>query len=893
MLPLQLLRNWFAPIPRPRRRGRFPFATPQALESRCLLVAPFTLTDHEQLLVELLNRARLDPVAEAARFSISLNSGLNPGELTDEPRPPLAPQQMLINSAFAHGADMLQRDYFSHTTLGTTKSSRERAAEQNYTGLVGENLSWGGSTAQIDQILHVHERHESLFRSPGHRKNLLRSTYNELGVTVQFGLFKSSGTDYNASMVVQNFGTRGSKPYITGVVYADTTDNNVYDIGEAIRTGVITAVNLDTSQQLTTEITNSGGYALEVSPGKWAVEASYEYSGFGVRSVSLVEVGPTNLKLDFERFTSGVVDPVVVRTERTSIFEQGADSTTTLVVSQAVARSIAVTVQLSTDAPSALRLPTTIVIPPGQLNASIQIEGIPDDLIEAAQTANIDAVVPGLSSTQTTLTILDRTTPRFPAPVQLVQSARPLLTWSTIANAAFYEIWGDNNTTGQSRAAYATNLTTPAWIPNSDLGLGDWTFYVRATSADGRRSFWSFPAVRQIRPVPTLIPPSAPLPRANAVLQWAELAGAAAWEIWVDSINPRSSRIVYQTEIPGNSFKLPELPIGNYAWWARARNSALHYSPWTARGLFTITDRVATITPIPGQFSPDLNLSWPPIPGASAYDVWVDDRTRNIFPAFRNPNVLTNSIRIPGLLPAITRIWIRTKDTSGNWHPWSLPTDIAHQLPPAITFLAGTSANSAVSNPLKLAWTPVSSAARYSLRIANLADQTIYQATNLSTPRHDVAVTIPPGRYRVWLAAVDSADSQRLANPFEITLTAATNPPSSPSASTPPGVVAITLNLLTPPTRSFPPPPNSSRQLTVATALPANPADSSSHNKLPESPSQQTNSSQTSIHQIHPFPLNDTDYLFQHFALILPHPQQELAAINADSPPSKPPKILT
>jgi hypothetical protein len=890
MLPLRSIRNWFLslrpcrPARRSRRRAHNSFVPPQSLEPRCLLVAPFSLTDNEQLLIELVNRARLDPAAEAARFSISLNSGLNPGELTAEPRPPLAPQQMLINAAFIHGADMLQRDYFSHTTLGTTKTSRERAVEQNYSGLVGENLSWGGSTVEIDRIEHVYERHEALFRSPGHRRNMLRSTYNELGVTVQYGVFTSGGTDYNASMVVQNFGTRGSKLCITGVVYADTTDNNSYDIGEAIRSGTISAVNLATSERLSTEIANSGGYALEVSPGDWSVEAIYDYSGFSVRSTSLVRVGSTNLKLDFERFSSGVTDPVVVSTDRTSLFEQGADSSVNLIVSQTAARNIPVTVQLSTTTPDALRIPATIVIPAGQLTASVRIEGIADDLIESAQTITITAFVPGLSSTATPLTILDRTAPRFPASTQLVQTARPLLTWSAVTNAATYEIWGDNTTTGQTRAAWAANLTTPSWLPTTDLGLGDWTFYVRATAADGRRSFWSLPSVRQVRPVPTLLNPSAPLLRSSAVLRWAELTGATAWDIWVDGLSPRVSRLVYQSDITGNSFKLPELPIGNYSWWARARNAARHYTPWTARGALTITDRVTGITSPAAEFSSELTLNWNPIPGATAYDVWVDDRTRNTSPAHRNQNVLTNSIRIPALLPAITRIWIRAKDNGGNWHQWNSPTDIAHQLPPAITSLTGTTSSSTTPISLKIAWTPVSSAAAYTLRIASFSDQEIYNAVNLPSPSHEVRITIPQGRYRVWLAAVDTAGTLRPATtPYEFQVTetspSAQNPDSQLSPLLPPELPKLSQT-------SLAAKPGAPGHSLAAPARNEPPAPPTSEENISKSTSQRVAAMLTPIPQISPAALNFIDELFSRKSADFENPDQSSLSENLISHPS-------
>jgi hypothetical protein len=52
------------------------------------MVASF-LTAAEQLQLELINRARLDPVAEAARLGIDLNEGLAAGTISAAAKQPL------------------------------------------------------------------------------------------------------------------------------------------------------------------------------------------------------------------------------------------------------------------------------------------------------------------------------------------------------------------------------------------------------------------------------------------------------------------------------------------------------------------------------------------------------------------------------------------------------------------------------------------------------------------------------------------------------------------------------------------------------------------------------------------------------------------------------------
>ncbi len=70
----------------------------ETLESRQLLTA-VNMTDQEQLLLELVNRACANPLAEAARYGIDLNQGLDPGTLNGNFKQPLSPHQALVDAA--------------------------------------------------------------------------------------------------------------------------------------------------------------------------------------------------------------------------------------------------------------------------------------------------------------------------------------------------------------------------------------------------------------------------------------------------------------------------------------------------------------------------------------------------------------------------------------------------------------------------------------------------------------------------------------------------------------------------------------------------------------------------------------------------------------------------
>jgi hypothetical protein len=220
----------------------------------------------EQLMLELINRARLAPTAEAARLGIGLNDGLEPGAITATPKQPLAFHPDLITSSRYHSQWMLDTDTFSHAgSGGSTPGDRMAAAGYPFSGTWawGENIAWSGSTGTISATDHTYTLHELLFKSPGHRRNLLNEDYDEFGSGLIVGLFQNESAQYNTLMGTQNFarsdGTPG--PLLTGVVYSDLNGNGFYDVGEGVPD---VSVNLPSGSHYAVT-SSSGGYALPYS----------------------------------------------------------------------------------------------------------------------------------------------------------------------------------------------------------------------------------------------------------------------------------------------------------------------------------------------------------------------------------------------------------------------------------------------------------------------------------------------------------------------------------------------------------------------------------------------------------------------------------------------------
>jgi Ca2+-binding RTX toxin-like protein len=257
------------------------------------------LTAVEQLILELVNRARLDPAAEAARLGIKLNEGLKAGSISSAPKDVLASNDALHNAADAHSQFMLDQDEFAHQGIGDgTPQSRTAAAGYASPSTLGENIAFRGTTGAVDETAFGVAMYRDLFvdkgiAGRGHRLNILNESFREIGVGEQTGVFSQGGNNFNSSMLTQDFGTRNGAIFVTGVAITDANQNAFYDVGEGIG-GIGVSVVAATMTSGTTEA--AGGYAVAYGGGP----ATVTFSGGGLAQpiVVAVNAGTHNVKVD-------------------------------------------------------------------------------------------------------------------------------------------------------------------------------------------------------------------------------------------------------------------------------------------------------------------------------------------------------------------------------------------------------------------------------------------------------------------------------------------------------------------------------------------------------------------------------------------------------------------
>jgi uncharacterized protein YkwD/uncharacterized membrane protein len=274
----------------------------ESLETRNLMSASYP-SALEQYVVELINRARANPAAEAARYGIDLNEGLKAGTISAAAKQPLALNPYLTDAARLHSQWMIDTDTFSHTgAKGTNPADRMKAA-----GYVFSSPSAWSSNIGL-RSFKTGAPHNDVFDAiqkdlfvdlgipdRGHRVNMLAGNMKEVGVGGVYGQFSY----WTAEAITQNFATSGSGSFLTGVVYTDAvTKDNFYTPGEGVGGVTLTATRASDGATFTTQTWAAGGYSLKLAPGTYKVTAT----GGTLKSpvtYGAVTIAAENVKRDF------------------------------------------------------------------------------------------------------------------------------------------------------------------------------------------------------------------------------------------------------------------------------------------------------------------------------------------------------------------------------------------------------------------------------------------------------------------------------------------------------------------------------------------------------------------------------------------------------------------
>jgi uncharacterized protein YkwD len=121
--------------------------------------------------------------------------------------PRLSENPRLRRAAARHTAHMIAARFFDHTTpAGTTMLDRIRRSgytRGTHGWSLGENIAWGtGRLATAAQI------HRNWMSSPGHRENILRRSFREIGIGIETGVPVRLSASQSGATYTTDFGVR-------------------------------------------------------------------------------------------------------------------------------------------------------------------------------------------------------------------------------------------------------------------------------------------------------------------------------------------------------------------------------------------------------------------------------------------------------------------------------------------------------------------------------------------------------------------------------------------------------------------------------------------------------------------------------------------------------------
>ncbi|MEO1614028.1 MAG: calcium-binding protein, partial [Pseudomonadota bacterium] len=170
---------------------------------------------------------------------------------------------------------------------GSSAGDRIEAAGYDNWRTWGENLSYrGGGNVRTVDVVEGH--HDGLFRSPGHRRNLMNDRFSEIGIGQEYGEFRG----VNASMVTQKFASDFGDPFLVGVVYDDRDGDGFFDPGEEL-----SGVRVTVSGEGSATTGPGGGYELRVDGGE-TYTVTFSGGELGRTISRTVRVDDENEKLD-------------------------------------------------------------------------------------------------------------------------------------------------------------------------------------------------------------------------------------------------------------------------------------------------------------------------------------------------------------------------------------------------------------------------------------------------------------------------------------------------------------------------------------------------------------------------------------------------------------------
>ena len=239
-------------------------------------------------------------------------------------------------------------------------------------------------------------------------------------------------------------------------------------------------------------------------------------------------------------------------------------------------------------------------------------------------------------------------------------------------------------------------IAARTYTPSTDLPVGRYTFWVRATNGLVQHGYWSVPFQFEVATAPVLAGPPSPTLVTKPVFTWNNMAvpvggktaGADSYDFLLYKVDPVTFKYValpLVTGLTSPTYTIPtDLAFGQYRAVVRAFVKGRVTTP-TLRGVnptytefsnainFTV-GAGPIVNPIPNSNNRTPTITWQAMQGAGKYDVYISNGTSTAAVVRQNGVTGTSWTVTPPLAPGAYRVWVRAVSTDGTkTSDWSTP----------------------------------------------------------------------------------------------------------------------------------------------------------------------------------------------------------------------------
>ena len=310
------------------------------------------------------------------------------------------------------------------------------------------------------------------------------------------------------------------------------------------------------------------------------------------------------------------------------------------------------------------------------------------------------------------------TRPEFVTPLnQSFVSTRdfPEVSWTSVVDTDYYDLWVNNITTGESQVIRETRLPTTSY-PTELAGLegGAYRAWTRASVVDvpqtealraealvadpnltpselaeiehlvyGR---WSAPVNFTVLATPTVLTPGGATFIRRPEITWTPVEGASNYYVWLARRTPgEAPEVVLRDRFVTDTTRAPDVDLldGTYVVWVQAISADGTPSRWSEAQTFTVNGNV-TITDLGngGGVQSTGNVTtnqpvfkWDGIAGTERYEVWVNRLDVPEHQSVYSDDVRGTSFTVdtPLVSGGTYRLWVRAVSEMGEFSFWSFP----------------------------------------------------------------------------------------------------------------------------------------------------------------------------------------------------------------------------